>query len=142
MVHANGCLQDDNGRNPDGTFKKGSEAAKAAGHVGGQHSHDSDTLAKEEKVSELEVQDDVNNLRLRLVMSLLISPCRTTPVATRTARSRKAPRLPRRPATRATAAPKCPCYRWLHSFTRLQSDENDETRPKVWSWAEMVFNVR
>ncbi|KAK5729634.1 hypothetical protein LTR17_011821 [Elasticomyces elasticus] len=48
------------GRNPDGTFIKGSEAAKAAGHVGGMHSHDHDHdgMAKEEKVSELEVQDD------------------------------------------------------------------------------------
>ncbi|KAK5716478.1 hypothetical protein LTR15_009369 [Elasticomyces elasticus] len=48
------------GRNPDGTFTKGSEAAKAAGHVGGMHSHDHDHdgMAKEEKVSELEVQDD------------------------------------------------------------------------------------
>nr|POF15270.1 conidiation-specific protein 10 [Quercus suber] len=30
------------GRNPDGTFTKGSEAAKQAGHVGGMHSHDHD----------------------------------------------------------------------------------------------------
>ena len=30
------------GRNPDGTFTKGSEVAKAAGHKGGQHSHDHD----------------------------------------------------------------------------------------------------
>ncbi|KAK3621190.1 hypothetical protein LTR22_025294 [Elasticomyces elasticus] len=50
------------GRNPDGTFTKGSEAAKAAGHVGGMHSHDHDHdgMAKEDKVSELEVQDDVS----------------------------------------------------------------------------------
>ncbi|KAK5130071.1 hypothetical protein LTR08_002504 [Meristemomyces frigidus] len=46
------------GRNADGTFKKGSEAAKDAGHKGGLHSHDNDGLAKEEGVSELEVQGD------------------------------------------------------------------------------------
>lgn len=51
------------GRNPDGTFTKGSEAASKAGHVGGLHSHDNDGLAKEEKVSELEVQDDVSSTR-------------------------------------------------------------------------------
>lgn len=27
------------GRNPDGTFTKGSEAAKEAGHIGGLHAH-------------------------------------------------------------------------------------------------------
>lgn len=27
------------GRNPDGTFVKGSEAAKEAGHIGGLHAH-------------------------------------------------------------------------------------------------------
>ena len=27
------------GRNPDGSFKAGSEAAKEAGHVGGLHAH-------------------------------------------------------------------------------------------------------
>jgi general stress protein YciG len=32
-------IQDGTGRNPDGTFKKGSEAAKEAGHVGGLHAH-------------------------------------------------------------------------------------------------------
>ncbi|TKA22384.1 hypothetical protein B0A50_08266 [Salinomyces thailandicus] len=47
-------------RNPDGTFTKGSEAAKAAGHVGGMHSHDGGGLAKQEAVSELEVQDDAS----------------------------------------------------------------------------------
>ncbi|KAK3720577.1 hypothetical protein LTR37_003626 [Vermiconidia calcicola] len=31
------------GRNPDGTFTKGSEAAKAAGQKGGAHSHDNDS---------------------------------------------------------------------------------------------------
>ncbi|GIZ48074.1 hypothetical protein CKM354_001114900 [Cercospora kikuchii] len=30
------------GRNPDGTFTKGSEAAKEAGHLGGLHSHQND----------------------------------------------------------------------------------------------------
>jgi len=45
------------GRNPDGTFTKGSAAASEAGHLGGLHSHDHDGLTKEEKVSELEVQD-------------------------------------------------------------------------------------
>jgi len=48
------------GRNPDGTFTKGSEAAKQAGHLGGLHSHEHDGLAKEEAVSELEVQDGVS----------------------------------------------------------------------------------
>ncbi|TKA64785.1 hypothetical protein B0A55_08972 [Friedmanniomyces simplex] len=47
------------GRNPDGTFAKGSEAAKAAGHVGGMHSHDHDGVTKGEKGSEGGVQDDV-----------------------------------------------------------------------------------
>lgn len=35
------------GRNPDGTFVKGSSAAKEAGHLGGLHSHDHDGEAKE-----------------------------------------------------------------------------------------------
>ena len=51
----------ENGRNPDGTLVPGSNAAKAAGHVGGMHSHDNDGLAKEEAVSELEVQVDVSD---------------------------------------------------------------------------------
>lgn len=29
----------DSGRNADGTFTKGSDAAKAAGHIGGLHAH-------------------------------------------------------------------------------------------------------
>lgn len=54
------------GRNEDGTFTKGSEAAKEAGHKGGVHNHDHDGLAKEEKVSELEVQSEVSRLHLSM----------------------------------------------------------------------------
>ncbi|CAJ2501846.1 Uu.00g046990.m01.CDS01 [Anthostomella pinea] len=36
------------GRNEDGTFTKGSEAAKEAGHKGGVHSHDHDGMDKED----------------------------------------------------------------------------------------------
>ncbi|QIX00991.1 hypothetical protein AMS68_006508 [Peltaster fructicola] len=39
------------GRNPDGTFKKGSSAASEAGHKGGLHSHDDDEKV-DEKVEE------------------------------------------------------------------------------------------
>ncbi|KAL2356159.1 hypothetical protein BJ546DRAFT_838995 [Cryomyces antarcticus] len=35
------------GRNPDGTFTKGSAAAKEAGHIGGLHSHDNDGMGGE-----------------------------------------------------------------------------------------------
>jgi len=48
------------GRNADGTFTKGSKAAKEAGQKGGAYSHDHDGMAKEESVSELEVQADVS----------------------------------------------------------------------------------
>ncbi|KAK3117627.1 hypothetical protein LTR53_000855 [Teratosphaeriaceae sp. CCFEE 6253] len=52
------------GRNADGTFTKGSDAAKAAGHLGGQHSHGHhEGSGKEEGVSELavEVEDHGRN---------------------------------------------------------------------------------
>ena len=56
----------DMGRNADGTFTKGSEAAKEAGHKGGVHSHEHNGgLAKEEKVSELEVQSEVGHVLKR-----------------------------------------------------------------------------
>lgn len=47
------------GRNPDGTFTKGSEEAKHAGHVGGLHAAGK-TDEKKEEVSELEVQTGRN----------------------------------------------------------------------------------
>lgn len=82
------------GRNPDGTFTKGSEATKTAG----QHSHDNDSHTKPGK-------DDVGPPRLYLVWSMLTSACRTTTDATPTARSRKAPRRRRRPGTLAVNIP-------------------------------------
>lgn len=47
------------GRNPDGTFTKGSEEAKHAGHIGGLHAAGK-TDEKKEEVSELEVQTGRN----------------------------------------------------------------------------------
>lgn len=47
------------GRNPDGTFTKGSEEAKHAGHIGGLHAAGK-TDEKKEDVSELEVQTGRN----------------------------------------------------------------------------------
>lgn len=47
------------GRNPDGTFTKGSEEAKHAGHIGGMHAAGK-TDEKKEEVSELEVQTGRN----------------------------------------------------------------------------------
>lgn len=48
------------GRNPDGTFTKGSEEAKHAGHIGGLHAAGKTDEKKEEEVSELEVQTGRN----------------------------------------------------------------------------------
>lgn len=49
------------GRNPDGTFTKGSEEAKHAGHIGGLHAAGkTDEKKEEEEVSELEVQTGRN----------------------------------------------------------------------------------
>lgn len=46
------------GRNPDGTFTKGSEEAKHAGHIGGLHA--AGKTDEKEEVSELEVQTGRN----------------------------------------------------------------------------------
>lgn len=48
------------GRNPDGTFTKGSEEAKHAGHIGGLHAAGKTDEKKEKEVSELEVQTGRN----------------------------------------------------------------------------------
>ena len=92
----------DPGRNADGTFKKGSEAAKDAGHKGGLHSHDNDGLAKDEKVSEMEVQSDVSTHCSVYIVdrTATLTFRRTTPVATQMALSRRVRGRRRRQGTR------------------------------------------
>lgn len=56
----NSSVSSSAGRNPDGTFTKGSEEAKHAGHIGGLHAAGK-TDEKKEEVSELEVQTGRNS---------------------------------------------------------------------------------
>ncbi|KAK5114702.1 hypothetical protein LTR62_002276 [Meristemomyces frigidus] len=55
-----GQHSDTAGRNANGSFTKGSEAAKEAGHKGGMHSHDHDGVANGDKVTESKVEVGVS----------------------------------------------------------------------------------
>lgn len=85
-------------RNADGTFAKGSEAAKEAGHLGGLHAAGKDdatvcasAIMSRERFSEIDSDPFSRPLPL------------PPPIATATAPSPRAPKPPRRPATSAAS---------------------------------------